>query len=134
MKEIIKNRTKAKKIELYTVRFICMILNAAIVAGSWVAIFYVNVYQKDISAYMKKRYTWLTVVSAFIPSVCLTIINSLLPLLTNLLIDIERWDYQSTVINHQIWRNFLAKEFNIIIFFLINVDMIVPINLIENSS
>ncbi len=28
----------------------------------------------------------------------------------------------------------MAKEFNIIIFFLINVDMLVPINIIENSS
>lgn len=28
----------------------------------------------------------------------------------------------------------MAKEFNIIIFFLINVDMIVPVNIIENSN
>lgn len=83
---------------------------------------------------MKKQYQWLSVISAFIPSVCLTIINSVLPLITNLLIAVERWDYQSSTINHQIWRNFLAKEFNIIIFFLINVDMIVPINIIENSN
>ena len=130
----IKSRTQAKKIELIVVRLISMILNAAIVGGSWVAIFYVNVYQKDISTYMSQRYKWLSVVSAFIPSVCLTIINSLLPIITNLLIAVERWDYQSSVINHQIWRNFLAKEFNIIIFFLINVDMIVPINIIENSN
>jgi hypothetical protein len=104
--------------------------NAALASGE----LDVNVYQHDISTYMKKKYAWLSVVSAFIPSVCLTLINSLLPIVTNLLIAIERWDYQSTIINHQIWRNFLAKEFNIIIFFLINVDMIVPINIIENSS
>lgn len=89
----IKNRTRAKKIELYTVRFISMLINAAFVGGSWVAIFYVNVYQNDISSYMSKKYVWLKVVAGFIPPVCLTIINSLLPLITNLLIAIERWDY-----------------------------------------
>ena len=100
VKDKIKSRTRAKKIELIVVRLISIIVNAAIVGGSWVAIFYVNVYQEDISNYMKERYVWLSVVSAFIPSVCLTIINSLLPIITNFLIAVERWDYQSSVINH----------------------------------
>jgi hypothetical protein len=52
----IKNRTRGKKIELYAVRVISMLINAAIVGASWVAIFYVNVYQNDISTYMSKRY------------------------------------------------------------------------------
>lgn len=44
VKEKIKNRTRAKKIELIIVRVISMIVNAALLGGSWVAIFYVNVY------------------------------------------------------------------------------------------
>ncbi len=44
VKEKIKNRTQAKKIELIIVRVISMIINAALLGGSWVAIFYVNVY------------------------------------------------------------------------------------------
>jgi hypothetical protein len=73
-------------------------------------------------------------VADFIAPVCLTVINLLLPLITNFIIYLERWDYSSTVINNQIWRNFLAKEFNIILFFLINVDMIVPYEIIKGSS
>lgn len=69
----------------------------------------------------------------FIPPVTLTVINMMLPMITNLIIKFERWDYQSTVTNNQIWRNFLAKEFNFIIFFLINVNMILPNKLVDAS-
>ena len=94
--------------------------------GCWVGIYYVNAYQIQISNYMKSKYDWLKPFAEFIAPVCLSVINLLLPLVTDLIISLERWDYQSTVINNQIWRNFLAKEFNIILLFLINVDMIVP--------
>ena len=72
--------------------------------------------------------------SAFVAPLCLTLINLILPIITDFIILMERWDYKSTAINNQIWRNFIAKEFNIIIFFLINVDMIVPYKLIPNSD
>jgi hypothetical protein len=49
---------------------------------------------------MKSKYTWLEPVAAFIAPVVLAAINLLLPLLTNLIISLERWDYQSTVINN----------------------------------
>lgn len=126
VKETIKNRSRAKKLELYISRSILFSLNFCLVVSSWVGIYYVNVYQQSISDYLKTKFSWLTYVAAFIPSVCLTLINGLIPLVTNMIIFLERWDYASSVINNQIWRNFLAKEFNIIIFFLINVDMIVP--------
>ena len=102
--------------------------------GCWVGIYCVNAYQIEISDYMTQKYDWLKPVADFIAPVCLSVINLILPLLTNLIISLERWDYQSTVINNQIWRNFLAKEFNIILFFLITVDMIVPIEVIKGSS
>lgn len=134
VKATIKNRTRAKKVELIISRVILFTLNIALMGGCWVGIYYVNAYQIQISEYMKSKYSWLKQVANFIAPVCLTVINLLLPLLTNLIISLERWDYQSTVINNQIWRNFLAKEFNIILFFLINVDMIVPYDIIEGSS
>ena len=115
-------------------RLISIIVNVALVGASWVAIFYVNIYEEDITIYIKNNYKWLNVVSPFIPSVCLTIINVVVPIFTNILIEMERWDYHSSIINHLIWRNFLAEEFNIIIFFLINVDMIVPFDIIKNSN
>jgi len=133
VKEAIKKRSRAKKLELLISRSFLFTLNFCIVVSSWVGIYFVNVYQQSISDYLKTRYSWLTYVAAFIPSVCLTIINGIIPLLTNMIIYFERWDYASSVINNQIWRNFLAKEFNIIIFFLINVDMIVPQDIMEGS-
>ena len=134
VKTLIKNRTRAKKIELIITRLILFIINISLVGGGWVAIFLVNTNQSEIKTYMTQQFTWLKYVSTFIPSLCLAAVNILLPMITNRLIEFERWDYASTVINNQIWRNFLAKEFNIILFFLVNIDMIVPYNIIPNSS
>lgn len=75
----------------------------------------------------------MTYLVEFIPPLTLTGINLMLPMITNLIIKFERWDYQSTVTNNQIWRLFLAKEFNFIIFFLINVNMILPNKLVDSS-
>lgn len=60
--------------------------------------------------------------------------NTILPLITEFLIGLERWDFQSTVVTQMIWRNFIAKEFNIIMFFLINFDLIMPIEIIPDSK
>jgi hypothetical protein len=61
--------------------------------GCWVGIYCVNAYQIEISEYMKKKYDWLKPVADFIAPVCLSVINLILPLLTNLIISLERWDY-----------------------------------------
>ncbi len=58
----------------------------------------------------------------------------IVPVLTNYIIKLEAWDYKSTEINHQIWRNFLVCEFNVVIFFLTQIDMIVDVDLIPNSK
>ena len=52
VKEIIKNRSRAKKIELYISRSILFSVNFCLVVSSWVGIFFVNVYQQNISDYV----------------------------------------------------------------------------------
>ena len=128
--DLIKQRTNAKKIQLIVVRLLLFTLNISLLGASWYAIFLVNVNEYTISSYLAAHYSWLSYLSAFIPSICLTLINTLIPLLTNLIIYFERWDYHSTVINNQIWRNFLAKEINIVIFFFLNINMLVPIGIL----
>ena len=58
----------------------------------------------------------------------------LLPTITNLLIACERWDYKSTVIINEIFRNFLAKQFNVVIFFLLNFDMLVTEQIFQSAG
>jgi|LauGreDrversion4_2_1035121.scaffolds.fasta_scaffold385589_2 hypothetical protein len=52
VKTLIKNRTRAKKIELIITRLILFIINISLVGGGWVAIFLVNTNQSEIKTYM----------------------------------------------------------------------------------
>jgi len=130
--ENIKNRSNAVKLTLLVTRLILFTLNIALLGGSWYAIFLVNVYQNTITSYMAANFSWLSYVAPFIPAICLTLLNTLIPLITNLIIYLERWDYQSTITNNQIWRNFLSQEINIIIFFFLNINMLIPIRALSS--
>jgi hypothetical protein len=74
-------------------RIILFLIFIGLVGGSWVAIYLVNVYQNYIEEYLKINYKWLSYTTPFIAPACLAIINITLPLLIDLLIDLERWDY-----------------------------------------
>jgi magnesium-transporting ATPase (P-type) len=100
IKSVIKNRSRAKKLELLISRIVLFILNIAVMGGCWVAIYCVNAYQIDIATYMKSKYSWLKSVGDFIAPVCLSVINLVLPIITNIIISLERWDYKSTIINN----------------------------------
>ena len=102
VKTTIKNRTRAKKIELIISRIILFTINIALMGGSWVGIYYVNTHsiKNKIPVTILEKYTWIKSITEFIAPAVLAIINLLLPLLTNLIISLERWDYQSTVINN----------------------------------
>lgn len=100
VKEAIKSRTRAKKIQLYVARFILFTIFLGMVGGGWVSIYLVNVNSVLIETYLKSKFTWLSYVAAFVPPLCLTAINIILPFMTKILINLERWDYQSTIINN----------------------------------
>lgn len=132
--ETIKNRSNAVKLTLLVMRVLFFSTNIALLASSWYAIFLVNVYQNTITEYMAAKFSWLSYVAAFVPAICLTLLNTLVPMITNLIIYLERWDYQSTITNNQIWRNFVLKELNIIIFFFLNVNMLIPMSALSSAD
>ena len=132
--EMIKNRSNAMKVTLIVSRLILFTINISLLGASWYAIFLVNVYQDLITNYLAAHFSWLSYVAPFIPSIVLTLINTLIPLITSWIIYLERWDYASTVTNNLIWRNFFSKEINLIIFFFLNINMIIPISALKKVN
>lgn len=56
---------------------------------SWYAIYIVNVKAEVIEEYMKTKFRWGNYVAPFIPSICLAMINTIIPIFTNMLIQFE---------------------------------------------
>jgi hypothetical protein len=134
VKEKIKRRTNGQKCELYTTRAVTFTINLVIVGACWTAIYLVITEEETITVWLEDKADWLSYVAGFIPSLCLAFINLILPMMTNLLIACERWDFKSTVIIHEIFRNFLAKQFNVVIFFLLNFDMLVSEQIFQRDE
>jgi len=109
VKEKIKSRTYSEKCEIWSIRAVTFTINIIIVLASWAGIYYVNANYSSIESTVNTYAWWLKYVSPFIPSLCLTGINLVLPTITNLLISCERWDFESTVVINEVLRNFLAK-------------------------
>jgi len=53
----------------------------------------------------------------------MSFINALVPFVTKQITKFEAWDYASTMIKHQVWRIYLAKIMNVVIFAIINVEL-----------
>ncbi|CDW90011.1 UNKNOWN [Stylonychia lemnae] len=134
VKKAIASRTKQEKFKLFLRRLISFLVNIAVIGGGWYAIYTVNVRQDEIETKLVDFQSWLKYVADFVAPLCLSFINIILPSITNQLIQLEKWDFQSTVIINEILRNFLTKQFNIILFFLLNIDMLFPETLISSED
>ena len=72
---------------------------------------------------MFNKIPWLSKVAGFIPGLCMSFINFLVPEITKVITRFEKWDYASTLMQHQVWRNYLTKILNLAIFTIINIEL-----------
>ena len=56
-----------------------------------------------------------------VPGLSIQLSDIVLPWLFEYLIKFEAWDYQNTVLNQKIWRNFFSQSFNLFIVYFLNV-------------
>ncbi len=130
----IRFRTRMQKVCLIIRRVISVIINVSLMGGSGIAIYYVSIYESQINLYFEENHKWMLYFGGQIPNLTLILLNFLVPKMTNYLISFESWDYKSTQINNEIWRNFFLSQFNIVIYFLIQIDMVVPQDLIPSLN
>jgi hypothetical protein len=94
--DIISKRTNLEKSKLFIRRTTTQILNAIILLCGWGGIIALSIYDKIIQAKLKE--TALKNVSALIPSVSLSVINELIPIISKKITEFEAWDFQDQLV------------------------------------
>jgi hypothetical protein len=92
IKAEIEKRTNLEKSALFIRRTITLFLNTLILLAGWVGIILINYYDKDIQSSLK-NVNVIKYVSAFVPSISLTIINAIVPKATVFFTAFEKWDF-----------------------------------------
>ncbi len=93
---MINKRSNLEKTKLFIRRTTTQILNAFILLCGWGGIITLSIYDKIIQAKLKT--TSLSSVSSFVPSVSLTAINSLVPIISKKITEYEAWDFQDQLV------------------------------------
>ena len=97
IKEIIKARKRLEKTKLLVRRVITFAINIVFLVIGWVLIFMINLYDDSIQDFLK-HYRLLNKIASFVPSLCLSFVNTLIPTLTKMITKYEAWDFASTMI------------------------------------
>lgn len=92
IKELVKKRKRFEKTKLFIRRIVTFSINVVFLLGGWALIILINLYETEIQDFVN-RYSLLKNISAFIPSVCLTIINAFIPASTKIITNMEKWDF-----------------------------------------
>lgn len=119
--EVIKKRTNLEKSKLFIRRTTTQIINAVILLFGWGGIITLSLYDKQIEDSLKT--TSLQKISSFVPSIALSVINSVVPIVSKKITEFEAWDFQDDLVKQQVWRIYLAKIMNLAIFVIINSEM-----------
>jgi len=95
-----------------------------IIVGAWAIVLTYN-NEAVIIEYARSQSQNFEVVSSFAPAFIISAINVLIPIVTQILVSFEGWDYTETRIKHEIWRSFIPKVFNLLLFVALNMpDML----------
>lgn len=109
------SRTRHEVIVLYIRRGVGMTLNLGFVIASWVAIIYVTINQKNISDYFQENSSGVRFFADYAAPMTTALINAILPEITFLITEFEKWDDQATLLKHQMWRLYFGRQFNLFI-------------------
>jgi hypothetical protein len=89
---LIKKRKRLERTALFVRRIVTFSINIAFLLAGWTAIVFVNLYDNEIQKYFEK-FNWLKKIAAFIPSFILILINALIPFITKIITNLEKWDF-----------------------------------------
>jgi hypothetical protein len=64
----------------------------------------------------------------------MTFVNSVVPIVTKKITKAENWDFPATMVQNQVWRNYLAKILNVAIFTIIQIEMARGANYFNDAS
>jgi len=94
IKNTIKKRKRIEKTKLFIRRIITFGINFFILIGGWILIASINLYDTEIQNWFKKISSgWLEKISTFVPSLCLTLVNGMIPKITKIITNLEKWDF-----------------------------------------
>jgi hypothetical protein len=67
-----------------------------------------------------------------VPTLIISIFNVLLPTVTKLLVEFEKWDFPETIIKNEIWRNYFQKFINLTVFVVISMNGLLDTSYIDS--
>jgi hypothetical protein len=127
IKEQIKKRTQQEKCNLITRRsfsiflsVIILLIDASIIAGAYILTGYLQ--SLDTNKFSTSA---LDFIISLIPAIVISIMNGLIPLIMEMLVKFEKWDYNSTYLNQLMWRNYIAKLFTLMIVYFLVVYFVI---------
>ncbi|CEO99155.1 unnamed protein product (mitochondrion) [Plasmodiophora brassicae] len=108
LQQKIRGRTPMDLALLWARRTFGLLLNLTALAASWTVIIVLTI-DKTVADRFPHE------VQGLVAPIATSVIGSLLPMLTFLITDFERWDNPSTVVKHQMWRLYAGRQLNILI-------------------
>ena len=136
-------RTLRQRRLLILRRIIFGFINVSFIGGCVYGILWTNINKSQIMAFADKeakKISWispeLAKYSSLAPTLVVTIANSLIAPVTEIIAKLEKYDFEYERINQEIWRIWIGKIINTLIFVIINVQRattieILPQNLID---
>lgn len=122
LKEVLKKRTYEEKFNLFVRRTIGIILSIIVLIIGGVLVFIFYLFQGYIKSQIgtSDSLSAIDIVIQLLPGIGLSFINSIFPIFFNLIVKIEKWDFNYTILSQLVWRNFFFKAFTTgIVYFLI---------------
>lgn len=119
IREKIKSRTKEEKFYLIVRRVLFITLNVTIITLGICLIIAVNVFNNTIqdATGLSASYTGI------LQSLIVSFVNAFVPTVTKKITTFEKYDFANTLLKQQIWRNFLTRLLNLMIFTLLNYEL-----------
>jgi len=113
IKERIKHRDFNEKVILILWRSLGIFLSCLIIlvgCALVVGLYVVQAYIKQ-SVTSTSAFDFVALFAQIAPGLGISLVNTLLPILFNLVVKFEKWDYNATILNQLIWRNCIFKVF-----------------------
>jgi hypothetical protein len=89
---IIDSRSTLEKSKLFVRRTTTQLVNAFILLVGWAGIILISIYDKKIQEKLR-AISWAASFATLVPSVSLSIINSVIPIVSKKITEYEAWDF-----------------------------------------